>query len=95
METAAALGEIGDNRAVEPLISHLKDSDSYVRYETAQALGMIGDMRALQPLDELGNNENGFVREVEVEALEHIERKNLPIDKEKFSWPLKLLSLGG
>ncbi len=38
---AYALGELKDPRAVEPLISALKDKDSYVRREAAEALKKI------------------------------------------------------
>ena len=45
-----ALGEIGDPRAVEPLIRFLRDPSVEVRWETALALGEIGDPRATAPL---------------------------------------------
>jgi len=45
-----ALGEIGDERAVESLIATLKDEDSNVRKNAAEALGKIGDERAVEPL---------------------------------------------
>ncbi len=47
--SAEALGNIGDGRAVEPLIAALEDnymSGSYV----AEALGQLGDARAVEPL---------------------------------------------
>lgn len=47
---ASALGEIGDARAVEPLIQTLEDRDSLVAGKAAQALGRIGDARAVEPL---------------------------------------------
>ncbi|MFC1550879.1 HEAT repeat domain-containing protein [Candidatus Neomarinimicrobiota bacterium] len=46
---AAALGEIGDIRAVEPLIAALKN-DYQVDEVAAIALGKIGDVRAVEPL---------------------------------------------
>ena len=49
-EAAEALGEIGDERAVEPLIHALKDRDKAVRWKAAEALGEIGDERAVEPL---------------------------------------------
>ena len=39
---ALALGEIGDNRAVSPLIGLLKDPDKHVRYGAAVALDKMG-----------------------------------------------------
>jgi len=47
---AKALGEIGDKRAVEPLIGALKDEAAYVEIEAAIALGKIGDIRAADHL---------------------------------------------
>ncbi|MBU1626434.1 HEAT repeat domain-containing protein [bacterium] len=44
------LSQIGDARAVEPLIHALHDVYGYVRREAALALGEIGDNSALQPL---------------------------------------------
>jgi HEAT repeat protein len=45
-----ALGEIGDPRAVKPLIAVLKDHKEDVRKAAAIALGKIGDPRAVEPL---------------------------------------------
>ena len=47
---AAALGKIGDARAVDPLSAALKDNYSNVRHAAADALGRIGDARAVEPL---------------------------------------------
>ncbi len=47
---ATALGQIGDIRAVEPLIAHLGDEATFVRGSAAAALGQIGDPRAVEPL---------------------------------------------
>jgi len=49
MGAAEALGEIGDKRAVEPLIQAL-EADSYLQARAAWALGEIGDKRAVKPL---------------------------------------------
>ena len=53
-EAAQALGEIKDNRAVEPLIKAVKDEDEFVevRASAALALGDIKDKRAVEPLIE-------------------------------------------
>jgi HEAT repeat protein len=45
-----ALVEIGDERAVEPLIATLRNEDGDVREAAAEALGKIGDERAVEPL---------------------------------------------
>ncbi len=47
---ARALGQIGDVRAVEPLIRLLKDEEASVRGAAVRALGEIGDERAVEPL---------------------------------------------
>ncbi|MBN1454376.1 MAG: HEAT repeat domain-containing protein, partial [Anaerolineales bacterium] len=45
---AKALGQIGDARAMEPLIAALNDRQ--VQRAAAEALGQIGDARAVEPL---------------------------------------------
>lgn len=50
---AQALGQIGDARAVKPLIATLTNKDEMIfglRQAAAQALGEIGDLRAIEPL---------------------------------------------
>jgi HEAT repeat protein len=48
-KAAIALGEIGDQRAIEPLIRQLSDTDRFVKSRVAHALGMIG-APAVHPL---------------------------------------------
>lgn len=50
---ARALGKIGDQQAVNPLIESLKCSDFYVREAAAQSLEMLGDPNSVPPLVEL------------------------------------------
>ena len=45
-----ALGEIGDERAIEPLVGALKDQNEYNRFKAALLLVRIGDPRAMVPL---------------------------------------------
>jgi hypothetical protein len=52
-DTAKELGEIGDARAIEPLVDALEDKHILVRVEAAKALGKIGDTRAVEPLIEV------------------------------------------
>jgi len=47
---AEVLGEIGDRRALEPLIQAIKDQDPDVRAAAARALGEIRDPKAIEPL---------------------------------------------
>ncbi len=46
---ADALGRIGSERAVEPLVNALT-KDKYIRWSTADALGRIGSEKAVNPL---------------------------------------------
>jgi HEAT repeat protein len=51
LEAARALGELGDARAVDPLIQILDpDMQKFMREAAAKALGEIGDIRAIEPL---------------------------------------------
>ena len=47
---ADALGNIGDKRAVEPLIKLLAEKKSEITFHAVAALGLIGDKRAIEPL---------------------------------------------
>ena len=64
------LGEIGDARAVEPLIAMLTENP----YESnvMRALGDIGDARAVEPLVAMLKYEDWSVRKAAAEALEKI-----------------------
>jgi len=66
---ADALGEIGDPRAVEPLIAALGDPDGDVREAAAEALGTIGDPRAVGPLTAALKDPSGGVRQEAEKAL--------------------------
>lgn len=57
------LGELGDKRAVVPLIASLRDKDySHWRLEIASELGAMGDKRAVEPLVAVLNDEDKYVR---------------------------------
>jgi HEAT repeat protein len=47
---AAAVGALGDPRAVDPLIDLLRDPHPLVKMQTAIALGKLGDAKAVVPL---------------------------------------------
>jgi hypothetical protein len=65
-EAVSSLGNLGDPKAVEPLISTLDgDSDPYVRSLAAKSLGEIGDPRAMEPLRRAIKNDT---MEVSLEA---------------------------
>ena len=74
---AHALGEIGDRRAVEPLIAALEDRMSFVRRAAAEALGEIGDSRVVEPLIAARKDSDWDVRSQATEALAKIRRKTL------------------
>ena len=65
------LGEIGDSRAVEPLIKALgnKSQDASARVYAADALGKIGDSRAVESLIKALGDESSDVRENAAKAL--------------------------
>ena len=50
LAAVAALAELGDTEAVEPLIATLSDPDVELRKAVITALGYLGDSRALEPL---------------------------------------------
>ncbi len=72
---ALALGDIGDARAVEPLIQALKDKNAGVRRVVADALGKIKDERVIEPLIQALEDRDDDVRfraaEALTKALEH------------------------
>jgi HEAT repeat protein len=69
-----ALGDLGDKRAVEPLLATLKNNDSdSVRTGVVVSLGVIGDKRAIEPLEKLLKTEkNESVRQQIEYALQRL-----------------------
>jgi HEAT repeat protein len=61
-DAAAALGEVGDPRAVEPLIACLRDPSEAVCDVAGWALGEIGDARAVEPLIAALRDSDGELR---------------------------------
>ncbi|EJN60242.1 HEAT repeat domain-containing protein [Halogranum rubrum] len=71
--TFRALGEIGDERATQPLADKLVMDNEKVRPHAARALGLIGDTRAVDPLtDMLSDDENESARASAAWALRQI-----------------------
>ena len=71
--TFRALGEIGDEEAVQPLANKLLMDNDTVRPRAARALGLIGDTRAIKPLSEaLKADEDPNVRAQAAWALRQI-----------------------
>jgi len=73
-KAACALGDIKDEKAVEPLLKALHDKNSDVRQAAAKALGDIGDDRAVEPLRQALGDEFAGVRECASYALQKIYR---------------------
>jgi len=71
-DAARILGEIGDQRAVDPLIDALEDENEIwiIRELAAMALGEIGDPRAINPLIDALKDEESLVRTAAAEALD-------------------------
>lgn len=65
----AALGDIGDPSALEPLIGLLSDSNATVRACAADSLGKLGDGRAVAPLLACLRDSQYGVRGRSIEAL--------------------------
>lgn len=71
-QAAEGLGQLGDKRAVKPLIELLKDVDYHVRIVAARALSSIQDpevAQAIKPLVEAINTPSNAVIEAAAEAL--------------------------
>lgn len=68
-DAAEVLGDIGDKRAVEPLIDALRDADYTVQWSAAEALGKIGDKRAVEPLITTLKTGDEYLRKRAAEAL--------------------------
>jgi len=67
-----ALGKIGDARAMEPIITHLKSNELGARRSAARALGELRDKRAVEPLMSLLHDSSWSVRLAATEALRKI-----------------------
>lgn len=68
LDAASALGQIGDSRAVKPLIAALDDQQEVIEM-AALALGEMGDPRAVESLTETLNHENWEIRGSAAKAL--------------------------
>jgi HEAT repeat protein len=65
----AALGSIGDKRAVEPLIPFLKDKDDAVRRYTAFALGKLKAVQVIDDIIAMLKEDNKAVKQSAIGAL--------------------------
>ncbi len=69
---AFMLGQLKDQRAVEPLIQALTAPGHQTPVHAAEALGKIGDRRAILPLLTMLNTDNEAFREAALEALKRL-----------------------
>lgn len=58
IQSAEALGELGDKRAVEPLIAAIDDHEWRVCRAAIEALGKLGDERAVSPIERAFHRED-------------------------------------
>ena len=91
---AEALGKIKDPRAVEPLITALKDEYSEVRWHAAWSLGEIQDPRAVEPLIEALKDEDSGVRLSAAWSLEKITKEHFGREVAKWEEWLKKQKAG-
>jgi len=79
MEAAFDLGQLGDKRAIDPLLRALKDENVQVKKFAAISLGKFLDPRALEPLIDLSYDKSVQVRYGAVMGL--AEYKNEKVSK--------------
>lgn len=77
-KAARALGEIGDERAIEPLISALSCRSAETREAVVDALGNIGDQRAVEKLNAALDDRYVSVREHARTSIEKIKGRAPP-----------------
>ncbi|MBN1452745.1 MAG: HEAT repeat domain-containing protein [Anaerolineales bacterium] len=77
---AGALGQIGDIKAVEPLVAILSDAEpGYERESAAKALGKFDNPRAVAALRTVLEDKNLDVRKAATQSLEEINQRNIDI----------------
>jgi len=69
---ALMLGNLGDPRAVIPLIKALDAPGMQTPLNAAQALGRLGDARAIKPLLAMASSDDETLRGAALEALERL-----------------------
>ncbi|MFH1539609.1 MAG: anti-sigma factor antagonist [bacterium] len=75
IQTINALGRIGDDRAVEPLLTMLKSNDWETKWRAIHALGRIGDSRAIEPLLDVHNDADKDLQWAAAMAVERIKTR--------------------
>ena len=73
---AEELGLMADERALDSLVSVLKDKNRFVRQEAILAIGKIGGSRSVEHLTKALNTEKDeFVKDFIIKALERLQSK--------------------
>ena len=65
---AKSLGQIGDQRAVQPLISHLENTNETVRQAISNSLADLGPL-SVEPLIKVAGDPNSLVRQTAIGVL--------------------------
>ena len=73
---AMMLGNLGDTRAVEPLIEALHAPGYQTPLFAAEALGKIGDPRAIPALQPMLQSDHDRYREIAGQALHRLQRRD-------------------
>ncbi len=76
-KSAEALGEIGDEHGVLPLIDAMNDPSANVQYVVIKSLGMLGDRRAVEPLINALKSGEKWIRLGAAHSLGHIADKKV------------------
>lgn len=69
---ALMLGQLGDTRAVQPLINALDAPGMQTPLHAARSLGRLGDSRAIEPLLLIAGSADGKLRAAAMEALQRL-----------------------
>lgn len=75
MNAAVALGNLKDQKAIQPLIQALQDENATVRSLAAHSLGELNDISAEEPLTQALKDEDASVRYEASEALKRSIRR--------------------
>ncbi|MBZ0282797.1 MAG: HEAT repeat domain-containing protein [Anaerolineae bacterium] len=75
IQAVYALGELGEERALEPFIKALTDNSGSIRSQAAYGLGKLGDKRAVEPLIAALQDTSSHVRRNAVMSLSQLQDK--------------------
>jgi HEAT repeat protein len=82
VDAIAALGLMGDERAVGPLVEHLlNEENNNIRLQITRALGWIGSKEAVPALETALQDKYPYVRKQAAAALKDITGKDYEYDK--------------